>query len=136
MIREIFPEQVLPIRQAVMYPGQPLEMVTLADDDTALHWGLFVDEQLVSVISLFPSGRYGQSLQFRKFATVAEEQGKGYGSELLNAVIQYAEDRHYEYIWCNARLSALDFYLRFGFSAEGEVWQKNGIDFIILKKEL
>ncbi|MCG7859652.1 GNAT family N-acetyltransferase [Flavihumibacter sediminis] len=39
-------------------------------------------------------------------------------------------------MWCNARVSALRFYERFGFCQDGDTWQKNGIDYIIIKKAL
>jgi predicted GNAT family N-acyltransferase len=39
-------------------------------------------------------------------------------------------------IWCNARLSALPFYEKFGMQAEGEPWTKHGIEFIKMNKQL
>ncbi|MCU0386183.1 MAG: GNAT family N-acetyltransferase [Flavihumibacter sp.] len=127
---------VLPIRQEVMYPGKSAELANVAGDDEAIHWGLFVSDKLVSVISLFNSLKYGRSLQFRKFATLVTEQGKGYGSRLLQQVVDYGISEGYTVIWCNARISALGFYERFGFCQDGDGWQKNGIDYIIIKKAL
>lgn len=135
-IKSVPLEVVLPIRQEVMYPGQSAELAQVAGDEEAIHWGLFSGEKLVSVISLFNSLKYGRSLQFRKFATLADYQGKGYGSRLLQEVINYGVSHGYAVIWCNARVSALGFYNRFGFCQDGDAWQKNGIDYIIIKKAL
>ncbi len=135
-IKSVPPEMVLPIRQEVMYPGQAEELAQVAGDEEAIHWGLFATGKLVSVISLFNSLKYGRSLQFRKFATLADHQGKGYGSRILQEVLDYGVSQGYAVIWCNARVSALSFYNRFGFCQDGEAWQKNGIDYIIIKKAL
>lgn len=128
--------QVLPVRQEVMYPNAPVEMSMVEGDEGAIHWGLLANGQLVSVISLFDSPQFGHSLQFRKFATLVVSQGKGYGSRLLEAVLTYAAEKKYPGIWCNARVSALAWYQRFGFEITGEPWHKNGLDFIIIYKAL
>ncbi len=66
-IKEITTQEVLPIRHEVMWPDQPLDFVKLENDDTAIHLGLYVHNQLVSVISLFITDN---EAQFRKFATL------------------------------------------------------------------
>lgn len=127
-------EEVLPVRHQAMYAGRSLDLAKVEGDDTAIHWGIRADGKLVSVISLFDLSQYGGSLQFRKFATLEEYRGKGYGSRLLKSVLDYAEEKRYNRLWCNARFSALSWYERFGFVQEGEPWQKNGIDYIIISK--
>ncbi|WP_290792024.1 GNAT family N-acetyltransferase [Flavihumibacter sp. UBA7668] len=129
-------KEVLAIRQEVMYPGKSIELANVQGDETAIHWGLQINNKTVSVISLFDSEKYGKSLQFRKFATLTIEQGKGYGTMLLNAVVDYAVEKRYQAVWCNARLTALSWYQKFGFQQEGHVWNKNGIDYIILYKHI
>jgi phosphoribosylformimino-5-aminoimidazole carboxamide ribotide isomerase len=135
-IKPVALAEVLAIRQEVMYPGQPAAWAKVEGDENALHWGLYAGGRLVSVISLFNSNNYGGSLQFRKFATLVSEQGKGYGTYLLKAVLEYAITQGYKAIWCNARITALDWYGRFEFLQEGVPWNKNGIDYIIIKKSL
>lgn len=115
------------IRHEVMYPDLPFDLIKLDDDDKGLHFGLSVDHQLTSVVSLFSDG---DIYQFRKFATLATAQGSGYGSSLLKYVISYTTDKGGKQLWCNARLSALGFYERFGFERTGEVFTKNDIDFV------
>lgn len=129
-------KEVLAIRQEVMYPGKSIDLVKVPGDESALHWGLQINNKTVSVISLFESEEHGKSLQFRKFATLAAEQGKGYGSFLLNTVVDYAVEKKYRVVWCNARLTALSWYRKFGFQQEGDVWNKNGIDYIIVYKHI
>ena len=64
-IKSVPPEMVLPIRQEVMYPGQAEELAKVAGDEEAIHWGLFANNKLVSVISLFNSNKSGNLLPWQ-----------------------------------------------------------------------
>ena len=124
---------VLAMRQAVMYPQESLDFVKLEDDEAGLHLGVYEAGELVSVISLFEKA--GQA-QFRKFATRTDQQGKGYGSALLQYVMDYAKQQGNKVIWCNARTTATAIYTRFGMQAVGSTWQKYGLEFIKMEKQL
>ncbi|MFB9760278.1 GNAT family N-acetyltransferase [Ectobacillus funiculus] len=78
------------LRHKVMWPDKGLDYIKLEDDNVGIHFGLFKENTLISVISLFISNEEGQ---FRKFATLQQEQGKGYGSMLLDYVIKEAKNR-------------------------------------------
>jgi GNAT superfamily N-acetyltransferase len=133
VIKEINHKLTWPVRHEVMYPDLPLEAVILEDEEEGLHFGLYVDNQLKSIVSLF----WQEDIyRFRKFATLAKEQGRGYGSALLRHIIQYAKDRGGSKIWCNARLSASGFYAQFGFKITGEYFTKNTIDFVKMELNL
>lgn len=129
-IQQVPAHIVWPVRHQVMYPNKEFESVKLVDDEMGMHLALFSGEELVSVISLF---RKGNSLQFRKFATKQEFQHKGYGSRLLEHVIQYAKQQNISRIWCNARISATDFYRKFGFRETDKTFRKNEIDYVIME---
>ena len=88
-IKEVFYKEVWPLRKIVIYPEKDIEYVKLPEDKDGLHLGLYVENELISVISLFVSG---EELQFRKFATLEDKQGCGYGSKLLNKVLEYAKE--------------------------------------------
>jgi len=132
-IRETPLEITLAMRQEVMYPGETIDFVKLEDDKSGKHWGLYVEDQIVSVISVFERNRV---IQFRKFATMAGMQRQGYGTTLLRHVIQWAQTNGMKLIWCNARSSAARFYERFGMKQNGpglgKKWDriyKNGKEF-------
>jgi GNAT superfamily N-acetyltransferase len=132
-IKEVPLQKIWEIRKEVMYPSFSLEEVKLKDDELGKHLGLFVNEELVSIISLFIKNN---ELQFRKFATLELQQGKGYGKKLLQHVFDLAKQNNYNLIWCNARTSALGLYEKFGMKAFGESWNKNGYDFVKMRIEL
>ena len=121
------------MRKEVMYPGETIDFVKLEDDNSGMHWGLYVEDQIVSVISVFERNRV---IQFRKFATMASMQGKGYGTSLLHHVIQWAQNNGMKSIWCNARKSAAGFYEKFGMVQNGPCWEKNRIEFIKMEMNL
>lgn len=133
LIREIYAEETLSLRQSVLWPSLSQRELILAEDMDGTHFGAFADHRLVSVISLFltPSGA-----RFRKFATEPSLQGQGIGSALLQHCINWSRDSNQKRIWCDARLSASGFYTRLGFSPQGEVFQKSGVDYIIMHRDL
>lgn len=121
------------IRHEAMYPDLPLEAVKLEDDGEGMHFGLYADDQLSTVISIFNEGTI---YRFRKFATIVEAQGKGYGSTLLRHIIEYVSSMGATMLWCNARVSAAEFYERFGFVRTDKISQAHHIDFVIMELQL
>ena len=132
-IKQVRPEDTWPIRHEVMWPDRPLAYVQLPEDTQGQHYGLLVEQKLVSVVSLFVKGRSGQ---LRKFATLESEQGKGYGSQLLSWLFKEAKAQGIQRIWCNARVSKLDFYTKFGLQATKNTFSKGGIDYAIVAAPL
>lgn len=123
---------VYQLRRDVMYPDRSLEEVKLAEDDQCVHWGVYLDGEVVSVISLFQDGAV---FRFRKFATRTDLQGKGYGSLLLEHTMQQAQEKGAKMIWCRARLAAIRLYERFGMYQVGEPAEENGNAFIKMEKQ-
>lgn len=121
------------VRQQVMYPNESISFVQLSDDDAGRHWGLYTEGELASVISVFERDN---SIQFRKFATKQHLQGKGFGTRLLQYVMDWAATTGKQYIWCNARTGATALYKKFGMQPAGSTWQQYGFEFIKMQKQL
>ncbi|WP_339627169.1 GNAT family N-acetyltransferase [uncultured Maribacter sp.] len=130
-IKEISAEDTLHIRHQVMWPNQTIDFVRIPNDDKGRHFGYFKNENLISVISLFISKN---DAQFRKFATLKKYQGKGFGSELLKEVMLISEKEKLYKIWCNARISKVDYYYKFGMIETSEKFVKGGIDYVIMER--
>ncbi len=124
---------VWPIRQQVMYPDYDIEQVRLQDDANGIHLALFECNTLISVVSLFKTDN---NLQFRKLATLNEFQRKGYGSILLQYLIEFAQSEGCEKVWCNSRVSASPFYKRFGFKETAHRFTKHQIEFVVMELTL
>lgn len=130
VIKEITPQEVWPVRQIVMWPDKPLDFIKIENDHEGGHYGLFQGEKLSSVVSCFEAEG---ELQFRKFATLKEEQGKGLGTLLLNFIFEVAREKGMKRVWCNARLDKSTFYKKFGLKATEERFVKDGVDFVIME---
>ncbi len=130
-IKQVPLNTVWHMRRDIMYPSFTIDQVKLADDEAGLHLGVYMQDEVVSVVSVFIAEG---SLQFRKFATQTAVQGKGYGSFLLKHVLQLAVEQHCATVWCNARTTAIPFYERFGMYPQGNTWFKDGHMFIRMEK--
>lgn len=129
-IKEIEASETWPLRHKVMWPNKPLDFVVFPNDEEGLHFGLFEKDILVSVISLFINGKEGQ---FRKFATDDYFQGRGYGTRLLNHLICEAKKLNIKSLKCNARMTAIEFYQRFGMKVASDIVRKNGKDYVMME---
>jgi GNAT superfamily N-acetyltransferase len=133
-IEQIPPAATLMVRQAELYPKLLLKKLKLDEDEDGIHFGLFYQNKLISVVSCF--GRGDGVIQFRKFATLKEFQYQGFGSALLQYIFDYAEEQRVHKIWCNARITAVKFYKKSGMIETKQKFSKDGIDYIIMEKEL
>ncbi|MBU8878857.1 GNAT family N-acetyltransferase [Bacillus sp. FJAT-29790] len=132
-IIKIDKEKAWELRHRVMWSDKAFDYIKLEDDDLGIHFGLFKENILISVISLFINNEEGQ---FRKFATLQQEQGKGYGSALLDYLIQEAQNRGVKRIWCNARVNKVNFYKKFGLEESDCRFTKGGKSYVIMEKDL
>ncbi|KIQ21828.1 GNAT family acetyltransferase [Flavobacterium sp. MEB061] len=129
-IAAIQASQTWQIRHDVMWPDQPFEFVQLKEDDLGEHFGVFTDDQLVSIVSCFFSG---DEMQFRKLATLEQFQGQGIASGLLHYILKLAKERGAKKVWCNARTNKKNFYGKFGMTDTYKTFEKNGQEFTIME---
>jgi len=132
-IEQIRPELTWRLRQQVLYPAQKLYEMELDEDNEGIHFGAFTDNALVGIISLF---QHGTIFQFRKLAVLPEFQKMGIGNSLLSRVEDFARSEDGTSIWCNARVSAIGFYMKAGYNHTGKLFSKNGFEYEILEKVL
>ncbi|TEW51731.1 GNAT family N-acetyltransferase [Psychromonas algicola] len=125
---ELTAQQTIPIRHKVLWPNELPEYCMLKGDDKALHFGVTINNKLVSVASIYMDND-PSSARLRKFATLAEFQGKGIGSHLLNHIIQILSKCGVTYFWFDARSSAVNFYQGLGFQISGELFYKNKVSY-------
>jgi GNAT superfamily N-acetyltransferase len=134
LIHSILPEQTYALRHSVLWPNKPLDYVKVENDHKGYHFGAFLPgpestepaqtDAPIAVISLFVAG---PEARFRKFATHPDWQGFGIGTALLQHTFTEARRLGATHIWCDARLTAADFYRRFGMEAQGNVFYKGPI---------
>lgn len=133
VVEQLFPSLTWRIRHIAMYPDQPYDFVKLENDFEGTHFGLYLNHELTGVVSLFVDGHIGQ---FRKLAILPEAQGQGLGKQLMEYLIDYCQVQKLTKLWCNARVNAKEFYLKFGFAATNKTYTAAGYDFVVMEKTL
>lgn len=133
VIKKALLEEILPIRHKVLWPDKPFEFVKVEGDEEGIHFGLYQNSQLVTIISLFAEGK---SMRFRKFATLPEFQNQGLGKKMILYIVEYAKENGFERVWCDARTDALNFYERAGFKKFSDAFLKEEIEYYKIEKIL
>lgn len=129
-------DEIIALRKKVLHPHGPVERVIYKSDalQGSAHFVLFHDGKIIGTGTVQPEDESEKvstsSWRIRGMAVDPEYQGQGLGQKIVAAIIQYvtayvtddnaASDDHppARLIWCNARVSALNLYQRFGFIAE------------------
>ena len=132
-IEQIRKELTWKLRRDILYPAEAITDMGLPEDDEGIHFGAFKDNYIVGVVSLFQTGT---SYQFRKLAVAESVQKMGIGNSLLNYITDFALQNGGTRIWCNARTTAIGFYLKAGYSLTGKSFAKKGIDYEEMGREL
>jgi GNAT superfamily N-acetyltransferase len=118
-----------PLRRFVLGQGLLPDMPIKPNDDhpDTLHVGVYIDNELVSIASLYPEAQPNTEAtthwRLRGMATLPEHEGKGYGKQALHYCIEYARSKNGTHVWCNARENAIGFYQNMNFQVVGEPYQ-------------
>ena len=132
-IEQIRPEHTRWLRRDVLYPGLELADMAMEEDADGMHFGAFKDNVLAGIVSLFHKG---EDFQFRKLAVDQRFQHMGIGTALLNTITSQALQDGGTRLWGNARATAIAFYTKNGFAQTGKKFEKNGICYEIMDKQL
>lgn len=134
MIKFIATEDTLPLRSKVLRDGAPIAECYFQTDDleTTFHMGyVSTAGDLAAVVTclLEPvEGYEGLGYRIRGMATDPDWQGKGIGTALLTATIDYLTTGLLaDYIWCHGRRIAYGFYQHLGFEPLSEEFEIPGI---------
>lgn len=132
-IKTIHWQQALPVRHRVLWPDKPPLFCKVDGDETANHYGAYIDGELVCVASIYIDGHHAR---LRKFATLPNFQGRGVGTKIISYLLQELKEAGIESFWCDARKSALGFYRRFGMEKQGAEFMKSGIPYYKMQVQL
>lgn len=130
-IEQIRHELTWILRQKVLYPQKDMYDMGMEEDLNGMHFGAFKGNRLVGVISLFQNET---DFQFRKVAVDPSAQNIGIGSMMLNYITVFVLNEGGKRLWCNARASAIAFYLKNGFAQTGKIFEKENISYEIMEK--
>ncbi len=117
------------LRHKVLRQGRPIEECYFPgdEDDQTFHLGAFVETKLVSVASFFyernPAFEDVDQYRLRGMATLEDHRGGGHSRALLRTAFPIIKQNFCSLVWCNARVSAVGFYEKTGFTSFGDVFE-------------
>ncbi|MCW2973921.1 MAG: family N-acetyltransferase [Thermoleophilia bacterium] len=142
--RAITRDETVPLRHAVLRPNAPVDDVYFPSDevDGTFHAGAFLDGELVAVGTISPEPRgadapggaaptleddQGCAWRVRGMATADWARSRGAGACVLELCTEQARASGARIAWCNARIGAVRFYEREGWSRVSEEFDLTGI---------
>jgi GNAT superfamily N-acetyltransferase len=142
IINEITALETYIVRHPVLREGKPVESCRFEGDDlpSTKHFGLFYDEDLVAVASVFesvsPLFDDKKHMQLRGMAVLADYRGRHFGERLLKYSEAYARRKEMTVMWFNARIVAVPFYEKCGYQIIGESFDIGdiGLHFVMFKR--
>ncbi len=93
----------------------------------------FIDDTIVGTAVLVPEGN---AMKMQRVAVTETFRGKNIGSEMMVFCEQFAKDRKSKLIYCHARDSAVNFYIKNGYEGIGDYFDEDGIPHLMMRKEL
>ena len=127
--------QVMALRHAVFCDeqGVPPELEHDAEDATALHVVLVDGGRVVGTCRVLGDG---PSVRLGRMAVAREHRGRGLGAALLAAAHALAAERGAREVAIHAQTSALGFWERAGYVAEGAEFEEAGIPHVAMRRTL
>jgi GNAT superfamily N-acetyltransferase len=121
-VRVVSAADVWELRTSVLRPGMTVSPTEFDELPTTRHVAAFAGDKIVGCATVFPApyDDVGDAWQLRGMAVAADHQGGGVGAKVLLGAIDLVRDAGAPLLWANARMTALGFYERLGFSAVGE----------------
>ena len=127
-------EDIIAIRNEAFVVGRgvPVEIELDGRDGELLHFCMYDGEKLVSYLRAEDIGN--GMMHIGRVATKESERGKGHGRLLFDFVFNYAKENGFKYIEVSAVHTAVGFYEKLGFVAEGSYYLETGVNHIYMKK--
>lgn len=141
-IKEIPFQDTFPVRHVVLREGKPIESCFFEGDDleTTQHFGLYLDKKVVAVVSLFKKNNAifieNNQFQIRGMAVLKETQKSGFGKILLSHCEAELSKQKEVILWFNARINAVPFYEKSGYTKKGTSFEIKdiGLHHLMFKK--
>ncbi len=143
MIKKITHLESYYIRHPVLRAGKSITSCHFDGDEfkTTTHFGYFIDDKLVGVASVFENKSIffddEHSYQIRGMAILEKYQNRGLGRILMRYCEKYVQNDSEKLIWFNARINAVKFYEKLGYSIIGNVLEiKEAGTHLVMYKQL
>ncbi|MBT8317972.1 MAG: GNAT family N-acetyltransferase [Lutibacter sp.] len=123
-IKKVRPQDTYGIRKEILRKNIPLPFEFNGDfDESTFHLGAFKDEKLIAISSFMKAANTnleGSQYQLRGMATLEAYQGYGAGKLMIQQALLLLNELEIDCVWCNARVTAVNFYKKQGFKIFGD----------------
>jgi GNAT superfamily N-acetyltransferase len=123
------PDLARELRRAVLRPQRSVQDVLPGDElPDAVHFAVLdPDRQAVGTCFVYAEAcpwrpELLPAWHLRQMATAPGLRGRGIGSAILTAAVDWCTAQRGRLLWCNAREGAVAFYARHGFEAYGAIF--------------
>ncbi|SMO84374.1 GNAT family N-acetyltransferase [Solitalea koreensis] len=132
-VKFISTEETYPLRHKILRPELTSGVCYFPKDNEpgTFHLATVYDGQIISVgtftKSNLPFFSTPSQCHLKGMATSEAHRGLNAGSMLLKFAIDYLKGNNVELLWCNARITAVGFYKKLGFTEIGDTFEVEGI---------
>jgi predicted N-acetyltransferase YhbS len=132
-IKSVDADKIRPLRHSELRKGQDFSTTSYLRDnkESTFHMASILDSKIVTCATFYPEkskkSNAVKSYRLRGMATDSNFQRKGYARELMRVAFLELKSKGADFLWCNARLGALDFYKSVGFKIKGDLFDIENI---------
>ena len=119
-------KKAVQIREEVLRKplGQLFSKKELDEEKNHIHVVGYVKDRLVSTAVLVEEGT---RFKMQRVVVLDNLRNKNIGSKMMDFCEAYALEKGFDVIYCHARDSAVNFYLKNGYSKQGNYFNEDGI---------
>lgn len=129
----------LKIRNAVFVKEQgvpyALEVGNAIQEALAIHFVFYKHHEALGTVRLLPDDAHN-SATIQRMAVIKSARNQHIATALMEELLNFAAQQHFETLVLHAQLTAHEFYERFDFRDEGESFEEAGIAHITMTRML
>ena len=111
--------------------GLSFSSSTLEKEKNYIHIAGFKKNEIVAAIALAPKG---EQCKMKRVVVKPDMQRSGLGSKMIGFFEKYAKDQGFNSIYCYARDSSVQFYLKHHYLVEGNYFYIHTIKHLLMRK--
>ena len=127
-IKVVAAKDIRPLRNLVLRPNLPIETTyyDLDNDIETFHLASIMDNTIISIGTFYPENdielQTKNGYRLRGMATHPKFRRKSAATKLMKESFVLLKEKKCDFLWCNARLVAVEFYKSLGFKITGKIF--------------
>ena len=93
----------------------------------------FIDDTIIATAVLVPEG---DVMKMQRVVVTETLRSLNIGSEMMSFCEKFASDKNFKIMYCHARDSAVNFYIKNGYEGIGDYFDEDGIPHLKMRKKL